>query len=296
MVGVDLVSGQLGPASRLAVDQARWVAGELGAHVTLVHSYHPDEQWDPASNTFEVAPSSEAADARPGLDEAAASLRDAGIDCEVVVTAGTAGLAIVRQVLKEDADLAILGKRVTERHDGRRIGSVSLNVVRHCPCLVSVVKPGSAARPTTIVAAIDGREVGARVVSASAWMAQTCGASLHFIHAIQFTMEVQMRGEVAQREYVEEQRKAVRQRIDDQLGVEGISLDYDLHAGVTTPTRAVLESVERLQPDVVVMGTVSRGGVPGLLVGNTAERLLGNLDCSLLVEKPADFVCPVAPE
>ena len=56
---------------------------------------------------------------------------------------------------------------------------------------------------------------------------------------------------------------------------------------------AVLEAEKRLAPDVVVLGTISRAGIPGLLVGNTAERLLGILDCSLVVVKPDDFVCPV---
>jgi universal stress protein E len=57
-----------------------------------------------------------------------------------------------------------------------------------------------------------------------------------------------------------------------------------------------LEAEKRLEPDVVVMGTISRGGIPGLLVGNTAERLLGILDCSLVIVKPHDFVCPVTLE
>jgi universal stress protein E len=41
------------------------------------------------------------------------------------------------------------------------------------------------------------------------------------------------------------------------------------------------------------MGTISRAGIAGLSVGNTAERMLGHLDCSMLTVKPADFVCPV---
>ena len=41
------------------------------------------------------------------------------------------------------------------------------------------------------------------------------------------------------------------------------------------------------------MGTMSRGGVAGLLVGNTAERLLDKVECSLLTIKPEDFVSPV---
>ncbi|MBW2269327.1 MAG: universal stress protein, partial [Deltaproteobacteria bacterium] len=44
---------------------------------------------------------------------------------------------------------------------------------------------------------------------------------------------------------------------------------------------------KQLEPDLVVMGTVSRGGAPRLILGNTAERLLSRLDTSLLVIKPA---------
>jgi nucleotide-binding universal stress UspA family protein len=41
------------------------------------------------------------------------------------------------------------------------------------------------------------------------------------------------------------------------------------------------------------MGTVSRSGIRGMLVGNTAERLLSGFHRSLLTVKPAGFVSPV---
>jgi nucleotide-binding universal stress UspA family protein len=41
------------------------------------------------------------------------------------------------------------------------------------------------------------------------------------------------------------------------------------------------------------MGSVSRSGIAGLLLGNTAERLLDRVQCSLLTIKPRDFVSPV---
>jgi hypothetical protein len=45
--------------------------------------------------------------------------------------------------------------------------------------------------------------------------------------------------------------------------------------------------------DLVVMGTVARRGLAGLITGNTAERLLHGLSCSLLAIKPEGFVTPV---
>jgi len=47
--------------------------------------------------------------------------------------------------------------------------------------------------------------------------------------------------------------------------------------------------------DLVVMGTVARSGVVGLLMGNTAERVLRNLPCSVLAVKPDGFVSPASP-
>jgi universal stress protein E len=41
------------------------------------------------------------------------------------------------------------------------------------------------------------------------------------------------------------------------------------------------------------MGTIGRGGMQGIMIGNTAERLLPEIQCSLLAVKPPDFVCPI---
>ena len=41
------------------------------------------------------------------------------------------------------------------------------------------------------------------------------------------------------------------------------------------------------------MGTVGRSGIPGLIIGNTAEKVINGIDCSLLAVKPAGFVTPV---
>jgi len=45
--------------------------------------------------------------------------------------------------------------------------------------------------------------------------------------------------------------------------------------------------------DVIVMGTVCRAGVPGLLIGSTAERVRGRVYCSVLTVKPEGLGSPV---
>ena len=293
VVGVDLDGDEIGATARLAIDRAQSVARAAGAHVTLVHSRRDDERWNEDAGGFESVPARSSRQENEPLERAAETLREAGIETSVVISDDAPGIAILRRVQEEDAQLVVMGKRTTVRHDGRRLGSVSMTVVRGCPCLVSVVKPGATNSPKMIVAASDAGEVGARVVEAAAGLANLFGAELHVVHAIQLSMETQMQGGDAEHAFVEERRADMRHQVEAQTAAAGFSGTAHVHAGVTTPTRAVLEAVERLSPDVVVMGTVSRAGIPGLLIGNTAERLLGLLDCSLLIAKPAGFVCPV---
>ncbi|MFA5700357.1 MAG: universal stress protein, partial [Desulfuromonas sp.] len=53
--------------------------------------------------------------------------------------------------------------------------------------------------------------------------------------------------------------------------------------------KMIPQLAEKLQVDLVVMGTVARTGISGLLIGNTAEAILDQLTCSVLAVKPADF-------
>jgi len=51
--------------------------------------------------------------------------------------------------------------------------------------------------------------------------------------------------------------------------------------------------VKRIDADLVVMGTVARTGVPGFIMGNTAETILNQIDCSVFAIKPPGFETPV---
>ena len=50
---------------------------------------------------------------------------------------------------------------------------------------------------------------------------------------------------------------------------------------------------KRKRIEFIVMGTVCRTGIEGLFIGNTAEKVLQQVDCSVLTVKPDGFVTPV---
>lgn len=58
--------------------------------------------------------------------------------------------------------------------------------------------------------------------------------------------------------------------------------------------REIIPSVtESLDIELLVLGTVGRAGIPGLLIGNTAEAVLNQVGTSVLAIKPAGFESPV---
>jgi universal stress protein E len=59
------------------------------------------------------------------------------------------------------------------------------------------------------------------------------------------------------------------------------------------PVDAITATAKRLPAAIVVMGAISRHGLKRLFIGNSAEQLLDELRCDLLVVKPADFVSGV---
>ncbi|MGH7138761.1 MAG: universal stress protein, partial [Pirellulales bacterium] len=98
--------------------------------------------------------------------------------------------------------------------------------------------------------------------------------------------------------YHESVNADARQRLEKQLaGVAGddSAVDVQLHVaeGLSIADTAILDFIGRRHIDLLVMGTMARSGIPGVFIGNTAERLVTHLSCSLLAVKPADFVSPI---
>ena len=283
----------LTPGSRKAVQRAAWIANRVEASLTLLHSQKLDEYWDSETGTF-VNGRGDEGERRRVLGVAVAELAKEGVKAELLVSSDSAWLAIIREVLRKEIDVVVAGKRTDVQSDDRKLGAVARKLVRKCPCAVWLEDPREAVDPSVILAATDLAPVGDRVVVLAASVAHAFGAELHIVHAYALSMEAQLAGGETRQDYEHGKRKTALDQIERALASTPMAGAAKLHVGLTSPTQAVLEGVARLRPGLVVMGTVSRGGVPGLLIGNTAERLIDKIDCALLTVKPEDFVCPVA--
>lgn len=70
-------------------------------------------------------------------------------------------------------------------------------------------------------------------------------------------------------------------------------IEYHVHLVKGPPHMTIPVITQKVQADMVVMGTVARVGVPGFITGNTAEMILSQIDSSVLAIKPKGFSTPV---
>ena len=287
LLGVDLDdAGKPTVGSQRAVAQARWIARVCGAEVTLLHSTWTESHEDSAS----------ADTARASLETVGRQVAPDAKGVAIALSDERPWLALTRAAIEGDHDLVLAAKRNDPDNDGRRLGLNARKLLRKCPAAVWLVHPEHEVLDEPVVAATDHSEVGQHAVTLAAEIATAAHVPLHLVHSYQIPMSLQMEhGRMSDAEY-EKELAALRDRLCERSRA-GLtpeqSAKCEVHAGRMAPERAILEVIERTNADLLVMGTVSRSGVPGLLMGNTAERLIDLVDCSLLAVKPEDFISPL---
>ena len=295
LVGIDFEHDhrKLTAGSRVAAEQALRLAARTGAKVDFLHSTHLDAEAEEATasppwNVEEVL----------GLLQTELS-RPVEVD-SVTLTDERPWVALIQAVLAGKSDLIVVAKRNRAEHDGRKLGSVSLKLVRKCPAPVWVVRPEKEVNHQCIVAATDLSPVGDLATDYGAFLADAENCELCVVHAWQVPMELQMSAARLGMEETAARKKAIADEAAAHIRalapVSELGDRAALYLTCDSPSHAILQLAEEKQPDLVVMGTISRGGIAGVLVGNTAEKLLDRLDCSLLTVKPDDFVCPLSLE
>lgn len=231
------------------------------------------------------------------------SLRD--VDHRVCVMRGRPFLEIIRAVLRDGHDLVLI---TADGRPGFRqlfFGATSMHLMRKCPCPVWVIKPGRD-RFTRILAAVDidpsdseKTALCRKILELATSLADTESAHLDILHSwsLRGREAETQRSELPPDQY-QALHQAITARVLEQLWSSLDGLKYDksrltLLAEKGDPRDTIPEIAKSSDADLVVMGSVSKAGIPGLLIGNTAEEVLPRVSCSVLSVKPDGFVSPV---
>lgn len=91
------------------------------------------------------------------------------------------------------------------------------------------------------------------------------------------------------------ERAVHAQAVVDLLDATGVrDKPWRVHLGKGPADEVVIAVAKNARVNVLVMGTVARTGMPGLLIGNTAEKILEEVTCSVVAIKPPGFESPFA--
>jgi nucleotide-binding universal stress UspA family protein len=308
------------PAPGVLARAAR-LATRNGASVKLV-TVVEDLPWYtrlvlPTAGEFQAILARERAEA---LERLAVPLRRGGGEVTTEVLRGRGHVETVRQVLRGGHDLLMKEAEPNERVP---FGSTDMHLLRTCPCPVWLVRRGHGDGPfAKVLAPVDPTpppdeadllhirrdvlakdpELDAKVLEIAGSLAEGDGAELHVLHAWSAPGERRLRENpmlemMCQTEvegYVEGSRAEARKALDALLTiVPDAPGRRSVHLLKGEPAETIAQFAKEGQVDLIVMGTVARAGIGGLLIGNTAETVLQRVDCSVLAVKPDGFVSPV---
>jgi len=234
----------------------------------------------------------------------------AGLDCAGKVSTHAAWdhppeEALVRRVLDEDADLLIVELPPGGGSDAPALSSAQWQLVRHCPAPVLLTRGHAWKAAPRIVASLDpmgghGRhaELDAAILRLAERIAERAGGTVHAFHAWHRSLHALI-GDFTQPLAPElpesETERRHREAIEAVLEKTG-SKPASLSLVEARPEDGLPEHCAQLGADLAVMGAIARNPFGRIFIGSTAERVLGQLPCDLLVVKPESFRTPVPRE
>ena len=256
-----------------ALDHAISLAGAVGAEIRLLSVVDP-YVLSTVTERKEVEEELEAV-----VEEAAARVRDTGVEASTAVETGFPHEEILDTVADDDIDLVAMGTHGRRGLQRFVLGSVAEKVVRLSPVPVLTVRTGATGRSPyeNIVVPTDGSD--------AALPAERLGVNLTGqFDAVAHALSVVPKGRIRSSETVEAQEEAARKAVDRVVALgdaAGVRVEEAVEHGV--PHRVIVDYCESLDADLAVLGTHGRTGVERFVLGSVAEKVLRLSETPVLV-------------
>jgi len=295
------------------IDRAIHLAKSNHARITLVDTIEaaPGE----LTRLFGAFPGTRAQDVehevvefhRARLATVGAPIKSAGIHTSELVLQGNPFVEIIKKVLRDGHDLVIKGAGGGE---GRRLffASTDLHLMRKCPCPVWIMKRSGQRQYSRILAAVDPdpedqerNDLNTLIMDLATSLARMDNSDLHIVNAWKLQEEDTLRHSGFARaasavvdQMVAEQRKNSQAKLNELMERYPQGVDHrSVHLLKGDARDVIPQFAAENGVELVVMGTVGRVGIRGLIIGNTAEAILNQVMCSVIAVKPPGFDTPV---
>lgn len=224
----------------------------------------------------------------------------------VIETVGEPFIEVIRQVLVGGYDLVMVGEPAGEKPDEPHLSSGVMHLLRKCPVPVWVMRSGRSGTGRVLALVDSDPDDPVRdglndlIMELATSLAHLQDWELHLGHAWTLAGEAALRsspyvelpGEMV--DVMVRDTKAMRLGPLKVLAIRHVTeSERSIHMAAGAPGVVLPRLADRLDDDLIVMGTVGRTGLSGLIMGNTAESILRSVRCSVLAVKPEGFVTPV---
>jgi nucleotide-binding universal stress UspA family protein len=273
-----LVCTDESPDSRGAVTAALDLAKVAGCKVyllqvlTLVPLYEmqtPDLLPPPMVN-LEMQAAQEAA-AQSRLEVWQAEAAKMGVDLEPRLrTSASAYEGILEEVEAVQPDWIIMGRHGLTGLARLLIGSVTARVIGHSPVNVLVIPQGAALVFKRLLVACDDSPFSVAAWQEALSITQRLGSHLIGIAVAASDGEVQTAKEVVG-------------RMETEAKMRGVTLESAVPQG--QPDQAIIYWAQAKKANLIILGSHGRTGLKKILMGSTAERVIGQAPCPVLVVK-----------
>jgi universal stress protein E len=213
--------------------------------------------------------------------------------------------AIVRRAVATHSDLIINGTSSRGTASRMLLRHTDWELVRHSPVPLLLVKSSRQARRPVILAAIDPLHANSKparldgqILGVAGAMATILKGAVHAFHSympLSVTLAAGIGVPVVwdNTEIDTSHAKLALREFTRALRRSEIPLSRRHLLEGDTATELVA-CAHRVRATLVVMGAVSRSRLDRLFIGNTAERVLDELACDVLIVKPQGFKRPTA--
>ena len=253
------------------------------------------------NDDFERSPT---AQRKKSLSELVKSVSLPAAEVTAQVRKGTPVVEIVNETLGRRYDLVV--KEAYAKASDYIFGSVDMRLMRYCPTPVWMVNSESGAKCHRVLVALnpeaDEKEMrlNKRLLNYGVRVSTGLGCQLFIVAAYnshKTTFPILDKDLLSR---AEQHSKAAKRQAREKLDalVAGSKKQIDPKNVIFKdglPDEVIVDAVKEVEADLLVMGSVARHGISGLLIGNAAERVLRQVRCSVLAVKPLDFKCPIVP-
>ena len=244
-------------------------------------------------------------DSKSKLDALLKTALDRGIEAKSVTLTGNTSEEITDEVVRSEHDLVVRLAKGENSRSNKPFGATGMRLLRTCGCAVLLVQRDKPANFDCIMAAIDPasddplvRRMNTNIVKLAISASELGSGELHIVHAWQLFGSTNIKSRVDQDEFEKIEKKAqnaIAATLDDFL--QPFELTHDspqvhLVREESRPSTAIINLADQYKAPLIVMGTVARSGLRGVLMGNTAEQVLEQVTCSVLVIKPDSYASP----